>query len=376
MLISNAVAAIKGNYSKNIVRVFGNNSSTSEMISEIWPKDANSQFYGRYGFWVCVSDSTDYCAENDPPLMPWQDKRPTLTDPVLDEYTGGGSPPDSMGQGNGQNSQTQGEGMASSQSGGSGQGSGGTPPTSGSGNSKVLLFGDFYVTYTDAEGDLNMVSLYIDGRQYVQSIATGSSAKSGLRYKFNVELSGIGAGTHQYWFEFGDGKNSDIRYPKSKNLTFYVAQEYARANDQIPDGKQQSSNSGSTGGTTGEGQAGPRDSEPASTPTTTGSAVTGFAFAGFRFTTPNVAVTPTPAVQNYAYEQPNQAKPAAVQALDIVTPGMQRFANLVTQIKQKQAPQAAAPSVQATPETPKVEAVQAKAQTQLTTSGIWTVRRK
>jgi hypothetical protein len=193
-------------------------------------------------------------------------------------------------------------------------------------------------------------------------VATGS-AKSGLRYDFNLELSALSAGTHQYWFVFNDGKHSDIRYPKSKNYTFNVGSDYAKAKDSAAapgqeqpgktPGQGQAPSQGSEGG------AGPRGGEDQSESQT--SAATGFAFMNFR------------PVQNYAYEQPKLAYAPApqTQSLGIALPWVQHFMDIVAQIRALKPAEA-----KAVVEAPRTEpAAQAEAQAP-TSSGVWKIRKK
>jgi hypothetical protein len=315
--------------------------------------------------------------------MPWQNKRPSLANPAVNMYLSGGSPPDEMGQGNGQNqgsgqsngqgsgkygsdqnTQTQGQGMTGSQSECYGKNENGTCPKPAN-KTKPTLYADFYVTFTDPEGDYDMVMLYIDGKQYPQYMATGN-ARNGMLYDFNVELSSLGSGTHNYWFVFNDGKHSDARYPILSNLTFKVPKDLAKPKGRGDDSGQSEDSAQSADST-----------QPAGSAPSTGIAafkpmIRGFFFTGTVVETGLKTESSAPAYSPAA--PPTQ--PVVQASTEITTPGMQRFADLAMQIRAKQAAPAEAPSVKAVPEAPKAAIAEAKVMEAPAISGIWTVRKK
>ncbi|MFW3145743.1 MAG: PKD domain-containing protein [Thermoplasmatota archaeon] len=91
----------------------------------------------------------------------------------------------------------------------------------GTGNDETDI--TFSILYSDADGDPPIDRfIHIDGEKKGMS-GDGSDYKSGVNYTYTTRLT---LGSHEYHFEFGDGKNQ-VRYPPEGELTTY---EVVRAN--------------------------------------------------------------------------------------------------------------------------------------------------
>ncbi len=182
-LISDSVLLIEGNWSGSgiqsakgnwdkIVAVW-NISTTGDLIQPYWPSNANAVFKQFRGYWVCVNNTTnkDICDTTLPPLMPWQNQRPELSNAVA------------IGDAN---------------------------------NDTDTAF-TFSVTYKDVDNDIpSKTVVNIDGTDYVMT-AGGSSYATGVAYTLAKKFTA--AKDYSYFFNFSDGNGHYVKIPWKDGTT-------------------------------------------------------------------------------------------------------------------------------------------------------------
>ncbi|GEM_PF-3411098 len=159
-LVKDTIYTNPGNNNINV-----NTMNNNDMIHQIYPADTSSAHYLSYvgGYWFCVRNASDpnYCLREAPPLMPWQNQRPVISNPSI------------LGDNN---------------------------------NDTKTQFA-FQIKYRDFDGDIPQIAhLYVDDIPYnvAGPLTLNSSYAGGVNYTF---ISNFSVGKHYYYFLFDDGKN-------------------------------------------------------------------------------------------------------------------------------------------------------------------------
>jgi len=80
--------------------------------------------------------------------------------------------------------------------------------------------GDFYITYTDPDGDAPTIKyVYIDGSPHTMTKISGDYV-SGAKFKYSTTLSMDEE--HNFYFYFEDGHAHSVRWPASETIVIPI----------------------------------------------------------------------------------------------------------------------------------------------------------
>jgi outer membrane protein assembly factor BamB len=170
------IPQIQTKWNITIVRIWGVDNHSNDLIHQLYPEEGNYGFRTA-GYWFCVNDTADpdYCLREDPPLMPWQNQRPELTNMRV----------------------------------------------IGDQENDTLTNFRFQVTYKDSDNDAPAeYSVFLDGVEY-QMTASGTDYRNGVTFTFDKNFT---YGKHDYYFLFDDGRDhtSPRRVPYVGAYSFEV----------------------------------------------------------------------------------------------------------------------------------------------------------